>query len=72
MFVKELQKQINHGRYNTLWFQMHRIRATIAKQNDLYFLEGIIELDEGYFEKATKEGKRQRLKCGAEASANRA
>lgn len=60
----ELQRQLNHSRYNTIWSLMHRIRGAMGKRDDLYGLEGMIEFDEGYFEKATSEVKRQKLKRG--------
>jgi hypothetical protein len=64
MSAKELQKQIGHKRYNTVWSLMHRIRAAMGKRDDLYGLEGMIEFDEGHFEKATDEGERRQLKRG--------
>ena len=34
---------------------MHKIRSAMGKRDALYQLEGAIEFDEGYFEKATSE-----------------
>lgn len=51
----ELQRQIGHKRYNTIWSLMHRIRKAMGKRDNLYGLEGMIEFDEGYFEKAIGE-----------------
>ena len=34
---------------------MHKIRFAIGKRYALYQLEGAVEFDEGYFEKATSE-----------------
>lgn len=60
----ELQRQLEHSRYNTVWSLMHKIRGAMGKRDDLYGLEGMIEFDEGYFEKATDEQKRKNLKRG--------
>jgi len=53
--AKELQRQLGHNRYESVWQMMHKIREAIGKRDDLYKLEGMIEFDEGYFEKATPE-----------------
>ena len=53
----ELQRQLNHKRYDTIWSLMHRIRNAMGNRDALYTLEGMIEFDEAYFEKATPEGK---------------
>ncbi len=60
----ELQRQLGHTRYNTVWSLMHRIRSAMGKRDDSYGLKGMIEFDEGYFEKATKEQERKKLKRG--------
>lgn len=51
----ELQRQLNHPKYDTVWRLMHKIRAGMGKRDALYLLEGAVEFDEGYFEKATSE-----------------
>ena len=53
--AKELQRQLNYKRYDTIWSLMHRIRTAKGNRDALYNLEGMIEFDEGYFEKATSE-----------------
>jgi len=60
----ELQRQLEHSRYQTIWSLMHRIREAMGKRDDLYGLDGMIEFDEGYFEKATKERNQDNLKRG--------
>lgn len=49
----EMQRQIGHKRYGTVWRLMHKIRAGMGKRDDKYSLEGFLEMDEGYFEHAT-------------------
>jgi hypothetical protein len=46
----ELQRQIGHKRYMTIWSVMHRLRKVMGKRDDLYQLSDMIEFDEGYFE----------------------
>lgn len=46
----EMQRQLGHKRYRTIWVLMHKIRAGMGKRDDKYSLNGSIELDEGYFE----------------------
>jgi transposase-like protein len=60
----EMQRQIQYGRYKTVWSLMHRIRALMGKRDDLYSLSGMIEFDEGFFEIATSENSRKKLKRG--------
>jgi transposase-like protein len=50
--ASELQRQLNHPKYETIWLLMHKIRLAMGKRDALYQLEGSIEFDEGYFEKA--------------------
>lgn len=60
----ELQKQLNHNRYESIWSMMHRIREAMSKRDSRYQLEGMIEFDEGYFHTETSEKDKQNLKRG--------
>lgn len=66
----ELQRQIGHKRYEPIWALMHKLRVIMGKSDDQYLLEGMVELDEGFFETAyTPEedpvsGERKPLKRG--------
>lgn len=51
--ASELQRQLNHKRYDTIWSLMHKIRIAMGNRDALYNLEGMIEFDEGYFGKST-------------------
>lgn len=53
--ASELQRQLAHPKYDTIWRLMHKIRTSMGQRDDLYKLEGMIEFDEGYFEKAIPE-----------------
>jgi len=60
----EMQRQHGYKRHMTVWSFMHRIRVLMGKRDDLYSLTGMIEFDEGFFEIATSENERKRLKRG--------
>jgi hypothetical protein len=60
----ELQKQLGHSRYESVWTMMHRIRQAMGKRDNLYHLEGMIEFDEGYFKTEISEKEKQNLKRG--------
>jgi len=62
--ARELQRQLNHNRYGTIWSMMHRIRSAMGKRDNLYQLEGMVEFDEGYFSTETSERAKQNLKRG--------
>ena len=57
--AKQLSIELNLP-YNTAWFLLHRIRKAMAQRDDNYVLSGIVELDDTYFGKAKKGGKRGR------------
>ena len=57
--AKQLSIELNLP-YNTAWFLLHRIRKAMAQRDDNYMLSGIVELDDTYFGKAKKGGKRGR------------
>jgi len=66
----ELQRQLGHSRYESIWRMMHKIREAMGKRDDLYNLEGMIEFDEGFFEKATKKGTKLRRGKGSQKQVN--
>jgi len=62
--AKELQRQLDHSRYATVWSMMHRIRKAMGQRDKQYNLEGMIEFDEGYFSTETSKRDKQKLKRG--------
>jgi hypothetical protein len=58
----ELQRQLGHKRYNTIWNIMHRLRCVIGKRDSMYQLNDMIEFDEGSFEKEVPAKVRKNLK----------
>lgn len=68
--AKELQRQLRHKRYNTIWSLMHRIRLSMGNRDSLYTLEGMIEFDEAYFEIATPDGIKLKRGKGSQKQQN--
>ena len=66
----ELQRQIGHTRYATVWSLMHRIRNAMGNRDALYTLKGEVEFDEAYFEKATPQGIRLKRGKGSQRQQN--
>ena len=62
--ASELQRQLDHSRYRTVWTMMHRIREAMGKRDSLYNLEGMVEFDEGYFSTETSEKDKKNIKRG--------
>jgi hypothetical protein len=46
---KEIQRQLGLKRYEPVWAMVHKLRKAMGKRDERYILEGMIEMDEGYF-----------------------
>ncbi len=46
---KEIQRQLGLKRYEPVWAMVHKLRKAMGQRDDRYTLEGMIEMDEGYF-----------------------
>jgi transposase-like protein len=46
---KEIQKQLGLKRYEPVWAMVHKLRKAMGNRDSIYTLEGMIEMDEGYF-----------------------
>lgn len=66
----ELQRQLGHKRYDTIWSLMHRIRNAMGNRDNQYTLEGMIEFDEAYFEKASPDGIKLKRGKGSQKQQN--
>lgn len=66
----EMQRQLGHARYDTVWSLMHRIRNAMGNRDALYRLEDMVEFDEAYFSKATPEGIRLKRGKGSQRKQN--
>jgi hypothetical protein len=53
--AKEMQRQLNHKRYEPIWAMMHKLRIVMGLRDDEYSLMCSIELDEGFFETVNKD-----------------
>lgn len=53
--AKEIQRQLNHKRYEPIWLMMHKLRIVMGLRDDEYNLMSSIELDEGFFETVNKD-----------------
>jgi len=53
--AKEIQKQLGLKRYEPVWQMTHKLRKAMGNRDARYTLEGMIELDEGYFTIASSE-----------------
>lgn len=47
--AKEMQRQLGLKRYEPVWNMVHKLRKAMGKRDERYTLEGMIEMDEGYF-----------------------
>jgi len=56
---KALQRQL-HVTYKTAWYLGQRIRQAMGNHDERYLLQGIVELDDGYFGGPKEGGKRGR------------
>lgn len=45
----EMQRQLDHTRYETVWKLVHKIRCSMGKRDCDYLLQGMYEFDEGFF-----------------------
>lgn len=62
--ASELQRQIGHKRYRSIWTTMHKLRVVMGKRDALYQLADMVEFDEGYFEKPVSKAVKDNLKRG--------
>ena len=53
--AKEIQRQLGLKRYEPVWQMTHKIRKAMGNRDARYTLEGMIEMDEGYFTVASSE-----------------
>ena len=45
----EMQRQLGHKRYQPIWEMMHKLRSVMGLRDGKYELNGVVELDEGFF-----------------------
>lgn len=61
----ELQQQLGHKNYNSIWAMLHKLRNAMRKRDSEYGICGTVELDEGFFSTETQDEEKDRpLKRG--------
>lgn len=65
---KEIQKQLGLKRYEPVWAMVHKLRKAMGNRDARYTLEGMIEMDEGYFTVESSEIEQQQGKRGRGAA----
>jgi len=65
---KEIQKQLGMKRYEPVWTMVHKLRKAMGNRDARYTLEGMIEMDEGYFTVESSEVEKSRGKRGRGAA----
>ena len=61
---KEIQRQLGLKRYEPVWAMVHKLRKAMGQRDDRYTLEGMIEMDEGYFTIGVSEQAHKTQKAG--------
>ncbi len=69
---KEIQRQLGLKRYEPVWAMVHKLRKAMGHRDDRYTLEGMIEMDEGYFtiEASKHQHKTQKSGRGSKTKSN--
>ncbi len=62
--AKEIQRQLGLKRYEPVWAMVHKLRKGMGKRDEHYTLEGMIEMDEGYFTVASTDIEKSQAKRG--------
>jgi transposase-like protein len=66
--AKEIQRHLGLKRYEPVWAMVHKLRKAMGKRDDRYTLEGMIEMDEGYFTVESTEMEQGKGKRGRGAA----
>lgn len=69
---KAIQRQLGLKRYEPVWAMVHKLRKAMGNRDDKYTLEGMIEMDEGYFtiEASEQEHATQKAGRGSKTKSN--
>jgi len=66
--AKEIQRQLGLKRYEPVWAMVHKLRKAMGDRDAKYTLEGMIEMDEGYFTVESSELEQAKGKRGRGAA----
>lgn len=69
--TNELQKQLGLKRYEPVWAMVHKLRRAMGNRDARYTLEGMIELDEGYFRWPVRKSSEARVHVAGEPRESR-
>jgi hypothetical protein len=69
---KEIQRQLGLKRYEPVWAMVHKLRKIMVSRDNRHTLEGMVEMDEGYFTIEASENihKTQKAECGSKKKTN--
>ena len=65
---KEIQKQLGLKRYEPVWAMVHKLRKAMGNRDARYSLEGMMEMDEGYFTVESSQIQKNKAKRGRGAA----
>ena len=66
--AKEMQRHLGLKRYEPVWAMVHKLRRAMGNRDTRYTLEGMTEIDEGYFTIESSEIEQSKGKRGRGAS----
>lgn len=66
--AKEIQRQLGLKRYEPVWAMVHKLRKAMGSRDARYTLEGMIEMDEGYFTVESSQVEQNKGKRGRGAA----
>lgn len=66
----ELQRQLQHKRYESIWNLMHKIRMAMGNRDNRYKLDGMIEMDEAFVETTIPDGTKLKRGKGSQRQQN--
>ena len=69
---KEIQRQLGLKRYEPVWAMVHKLRDAMGQRDQRHTLDGMIEMDEGYFtiEASEQAHKTQKAGRGSKTKSN--
>ena len=69
--AKEMQRQLGLKRYEPVWAMVHKLRKAMGNRDARYTLEGMVEMDEGYFTVESSQVEQSKGKRGRGAAGKR-
>ncbi len=66
--AKEMQRQLGLKRYEPVWSMVHKLGKAMGNRDARYTLEGMIEMDEGYFTVESSQVEQSKAKRGRGAA----